>query len=328
MSGLEGVPATEQRRALRLLELMPPGSEQLPLGDLFDLLGLPLEELDLGREIGLPEGFGRPGWGGGIYFDPDVIRKLRCMWFERSFDPGPGCTLGLHFEKAPDLAELQPDAFRPEFGPVYYRGRTDGTARVLVVGQDPGTDEQLARRCFVGESGQRVQGLLRKLGVTRSYLMVNTLHLGIKVNASDLKTLSLSDPVLSWRNDLFDLAVATNALEAIIAVGSMARDAVDAWGPPSTVARVNVVHPSAINFDIDVFSSWNDALTDLGAALTPDPGVTPDLTPYTGDDFAADVVDDIPRRDLPYGTPDWFGRGGQTKSHRNGPDELVWEHVP
>jgi uracil-DNA glycosylase len=66
------------------------------------------------------------------------------------------------------------------WGPVYYRGRLDGTARVIVIGQDPAASENVARRILVGSAGQRVQGFLRKLGLTRSYIMVNTFLYSLK----------------------------------------------------------------------------------------------------------------------------------------------------
>src|SRR3954465_8121179 len=64
--------------------------------------------------------------------------------------------------------------FRIEWGAIFHRGRLDGTARVLVLGQDPATHETITRRILVGEAGQRVQGLLAKVGVTSGYVMVNT----------------------------------------------------------------------------------------------------------------------------------------------------------
>jgi pterin-4a-carbinolamine dehydratase len=59
------------------------------------------------------------------------------------------------------------------WGPIYYRGRLDGSAKVIVIGQDPAADENVARRILVGSAGQRVQGFLRKLGINRSYVIVN-----------------------------------------------------------------------------------------------------------------------------------------------------------
>ena len=70
--------------------------------------------------------------------------------------------------------DVYPQAdFRTEWGPVFHRGRLDGSARVLVLGQDPATHESISRRILVGEAGQRVQGLLAKAGVHTAYAMVN-----------------------------------------------------------------------------------------------------------------------------------------------------------
>src|SRR4249919_3635646 len=99
------------------------------------------------------------------------------------FDPGYCTSEFIQLcQEYPD-AGAQPDApgriypasdFRTEWGPIFHRGRLDGTARVLVLGQDPATHESIARRILVGEAGQRVQGLLAKLGIDHSYVMVNT----------------------------------------------------------------------------------------------------------------------------------------------------------
>src|SRR3954454_13801565 len=64
--------------------------------------------------------------------------------------------------------------FRIEWGAIFHRGRLDGTARVLVLGQDPATHETITRRILVAEPGQPWQGLLARLGISSSYVMVNT----------------------------------------------------------------------------------------------------------------------------------------------------------
>jgi hypothetical protein len=64
--------------------------------------------------------------------------------------------------------------FRIERGPIFHRGRLDGSARVLVVGQDPVQHETVVRRILVGEAGRRQQGFLAKLGIIRSYVLINT----------------------------------------------------------------------------------------------------------------------------------------------------------
>src|SRR5262245_41906779 len=75
----------------------------------------------------------------------------------------------------PDASIFPFEDFRVEWGPVFHRGRLDGTARVLLIGQDPGQHENVLRRILVGEAGRRVQGLLAKLGITHRYVMINAL---------------------------------------------------------------------------------------------------------------------------------------------------------
>ena len=91
------------------------------------------------------------------------------------FDPGyfeePFLTL---VEEYPEADVYPSGQFRVEWGPIFHRGRLDGSARVLVIGQDPAQHETIVRRILVGEAGRRVQGFLAKLGITRSYVLVNT----------------------------------------------------------------------------------------------------------------------------------------------------------
>jgi hypothetical protein len=77
-------------------------------------------------------------------------------------------------QEVPDTSVFPTKDFRTEWGPVFHRGRLDGSARVLVVGQDPAQHEVIARRTLVGGAGHRIQGFIEKLGLTRSYVMVNT----------------------------------------------------------------------------------------------------------------------------------------------------------
>src|SRR5436305_14026138 len=91
-----------------------------------------------------------------------------------AFDAGPVhepfATLARDY---PGADAYPPEMFRVEWGPIFHRGRLDGSAKVLIVGQDPGQHESIGRRCMVGEAGQRVQGLLRKLGIDHSYASGN-----------------------------------------------------------------------------------------------------------------------------------------------------------
>src|SRR5438445_13034371 len=73
----------------------------------------------------------------------------------------------------PDETVYPSADFRTEWGPIFHRGRLDGTARVLILGQDPAQHETIARRILVGESGQRIQWFLAKLCIDRCYVRVN-----------------------------------------------------------------------------------------------------------------------------------------------------------
>src|SRR5690242_13409013 len=84
------------------------------------------------------------------------------------FDPGygdqPFKTLVQNY---PGEDVYPPGDFRTEWGPIFHRGRLDGSARVLMIGQDPAQHETIVRRILVGEAGQRAQGFLAKLGGKR-----------------------------------------------------------------------------------------------------------------------------------------------------------------
>src|SRR5262249_35159613 len=92
-----------------------------------------------------------------------------------SLDPGYGAepfrTLCAEY---PDDSAYPASDFRVEWGPIFHRGRLDGSARIVVLGQEPAASEAIVRRILVGVAGQRVQGFLAKLGIDLSYVMVNT----------------------------------------------------------------------------------------------------------------------------------------------------------
>jgi hypothetical protein len=75
----------------------------------------------------------------------------------------------------PDESAYPYQDIRVEWGPVFHRSRLDESARILLIGQDPGQHENVLRRILSGEAGLRVQGFMAKLGVTRSYVLINAL---------------------------------------------------------------------------------------------------------------------------------------------------------
>lgn len=243
-------------------------------------------------------------------------------------DPGPPIAWEQLFAEAPidEMVTHRSGRFRVHFGPVFYRGRLDGTARVLVIGQDPGTDELLAHRILIGQSGQRVQRLLGKIGLTRSYLMFNTFALGVFGQFDDeLRAIAEEPSIEMWRNRVFDAANANNQLEAVLVFGAAARFAVERWPGAAGLQVFTLTHPAAP--EATVLADWNRDLCALGAAVAPDDDGLPDLTPYNASFRPADAAN-IPRFDLPFGVPSWHGTGGGTRSIRDGNDKLIWSAPP
>ncbi len=85
-----------------------------------------------------------------------------------SFDKGPPAPLAKHFAEVPDIPEKFREFFWYDWGPVFYRGRLSGNPKLLGIASDPGPTERLVCRTLVGDAGQRVQGFLDKLGLTRT----------------------------------------------------------------------------------------------------------------------------------------------------------------
>lgn len=245
-------------------------------------------------------------------------------------DPGPDEKWSALFKKAP-LAKYQqhPTSFRLDFGPIYYRGRLDGTARVLVVGQDPAANELVGHRAFVGASGQRLQAFLRRLGIRRDYVMVNTfLYPVFGQFFGELRSLSQDPQILGFRNLVLDKVVDISAVEAVIAAGSAARDAVERWPRSIDYEVANITHPSAHDH-AQLLANWNDQLSRLRTIVQPEVGIDVDTTNF-GTDFTDADHEPIPRYDLPFGMPDWHGVGSHARRARHDDGatnnkEIIWK---
>src|SRR5262249_48094389 len=142
------------------------------------------------------------------------------------FDPGyfeePFRTLVLEYPEA----DVYPfDQFRVEWGPIFHRGRLDGSARVLIIGQDPAQHETIVRRILVGEAGRRAQGFLAKLGITTSYVFINTYLYSVW---GSVKAATRKSPLLvGYRNQWIDAIMDGGKVEAVVTLGTAAAEA---WG--------------------------------------------------------------------------------------------------
>ncbi len=264
-------------------------------------------------------------------------------------DPGPSDASGWAklFAETPNYrglgsAVVGREAFRWHHGPMFFRGRLDGSARVVIVGQEGAQDESLSRRSFTGGTGARMQHLLRFLGLDRSYLFLNSFVYPIFGQyTSDLRPLAQDprSPIVSHRNRILDKAVVDGDARLVIAVGLAAKESVATWirahggtaqpdqlhnatlgSIPNRVRVVGVVHPGSavggstatIKADftraIGRISDWID---DDASWLPTDPGMTRNLSatfPYSSAP--------IPYRDFPFGVSPRLGRGG-TSSNRS-----------
>ena len=89
-------------------------------------------------------------------------------------------------------------------------GSTDRRA-CSCIGQDPATHEAICRRILVGEAGQRLQGFLAKLGITRSYVLVNTFLYSVYGQGGGTRHVD-DDGIVAYRNRWLDtLAGATSS---------------------------------------------------------------------------------------------------------------------
>ncbi len=270
------------------------------------------------------------------------------------FDPGPPRNRRWPrlFSETPNYralgkAVMGSEKFRWHFGPMFYRGRLgDDQVKVLVIGQEGAQDESLAHRAFTGGTGARMQHVLNHLGITRSYLFLNTFVYPIfgQYTGQKVKWLAqhASSPIRQHRHEIFDYLLARNDVHLVIAVGRAAKESVKTWveshggtcpdgtadlstcdsdvlGPKTKVLGVR--HPggaasggaAAIKADfrramaqVETWSAADSSWLPVDAGATRGPA----------NDFAYGRAP-IPFRDFPYATPWRLGRGGTSSNRKD-----------
>ena len=251
------------------------------------------------------------------------------------YDPGPPAAIARHFAALPGYAEEHHELFWYDWGPVFYRGRLNGTARLLAIASDPGPTERVVGRTLVGDAGQRVQGFLSRLGLDRSYALVNAFAYAVHPSRTWQALPLLAEPAhLDWRNHLLD-AISGPGLQAIVGFGMNAQEALRLWDTHPDVPVFEIPHPSNPN-TTDLLDRWREAMTALRGIVTPDPGQDASGPNY-GTTFEESDYARIPPADLPFGMPSWVGDDSwgrtATPRHNNSvarpgsePDHtLVWQ---
>jgi uracil-DNA glycosylase len=236
------------------------------------------------------------------------------------FDPGyakePFCTLVTVY---PETDVYPPGQFRVEWGPIFHRGRLDGSARVLVIGQDPAQHESVVRRILVGEAGRRVQGFLAKLGITTSYVLVNNYLYSVY---GSVKTKTRKDArLVAYRNRWLDALLIGTGVEAVLALGKAADEAWQLWkatpaGQARNVAYAPITHPTwpessskGVKAKLGpatkkLLQNWNTGLQVLAPAIV-HPDITTPLVLY-GETWQERDRPPVPESDFPAGLPSWM----------------------
>jgi uracil-DNA glycosylase len=256
------------------------------------------------------------------------------------FDAGPpaGKRWSTLFAETPNYRALGvertgAEAFRWHQGPMFYRGRLQSNAvKVLLVGQEGAQDESLAHRSFVGGSGARMQHFLGHIGISRSYLFLNTFVYPIFGQYDDdLKWLAqnAASPIVQHRQEIFDYVAEINdGLHLVVAIGRAAQESVRTWKrlratPLSAKTQfIDVMHPgaAAAGSASAVVASFRAAVNRIRrwanedpTWLPPDPGATRQFDSEYKYRSAP-----IPFADLPYGVNWRLGSGGTSSNRRDG----------
>jgi hypothetical protein len=237
------------------------------------------------------------------------------------FDPGPiNEPFATLVREYPGTDVYPAKHFRVEWGPIFHRGRLDGSARVLIMGQDPGQHESIAKRCLVGEAGQRVQGFLAKLGITHSYIAVNAFLYSVFGQNSGEKH-ATDKKIAEYRNRWLDALLLDSPIDAVISFGHLADGALDQWRETQLARAAEILFkplthptmPEAAGKDDPVkvakamktmLAQYNAALQELDGKLG-ERDEQRELVLY-GDELKPSDRATIPEVDLPLGAPSWW----------------------
>jgi uracil-DNA glycosylase len=249
------------------------------------------------------------------------------------FDPGYGAEPFRSLcAKYPDESAYPLADFRVEWGPIFHRGRLDGSARLLVIGQDPAAHETFVRRILTGAAGQRCQGFLHRLGIDRSYVMINTFLYSVFGHGGDKH---VSDTkIVAYRNKWLDALLVGTKVEAVVTLGHFADTAWQDYNKTPGSKQVDVVsaaitHPtfpdSASSKEKTpaarkakyaeamktLLASWNAGLTAIDAKLKHrDSNRVLKLYDESATAFTPQDLLPIPDSDFPPGLPSWM-RGAE-----------------
>jgi hypothetical protein len=245
-----------------------------------------------------------PGTDAGYADEPGDLPYEPPREHPDEYDPGPPADLARLLAGAepgfawPDFGALGVTA-HPSFGTgPLHRGRFRDLS-LIVLTEQQSADDVFTGRAASGEAGQQLQGLLRAAGLTRRYLILRT----VPVDTSDLpaatrRRITGDDRVRALHRELLRRVLAANAgVAALLAVGTGAQRLAAAVAPPGLPVIGAAAHGTS-----GWRASWQGALADLTARPYAHDVATGALPATRGQ---------VPRADLPYGTPRWAGTSGE-----------------
>jgi len=249
------------------------------------------------------------------------------------FDRGPTSAIASLLMDYPDYTPVK-DFFWFNWGPVFYRGRLNKSARVLCIASDPGPTERIGDRALIGNAGQRVQGFLAKIGLKKSYLCLNGFIYALHPSHLSDGLKLLEDPEhTAWRNKIFD-AVTGPKLQAIVAFGVIAKKTIELWDGKGNIPVFETYHPSYRFNESKLTSDWNRVVLELRNIVKKDRGAKKNL-PLYGEKIAESDYAPIPPKDLPFGVAPFLGdehwrrtssHGMNSVSRPSGDDfTLIWK---
>ena len=192
------------------------------------------------------------------------------------------------------------------------------------------------RRTLVGDSGQKTQGFLAKLGLTRSYVLVNAfavaLHPGKQ--AKGKQVLGATSRSRRGVTGFYDRLLAGGGLQAIVAFGDNAHAAYDLWAASILPWRrfpFTIAHPAAVDGNGSgndaALKKWTGAVTKLRGLISADVGASASGPNY-GDYLTENDYARIPRWDLPAAAPLYAGDDSWGRAATPPAQQLLCSAVP
>lgn len=249
----------------------------------------------------------------------------------KAYDPGPGrewARLLMGSEPGfewPDFNELGVRV-HPSFGHgTIYRGRLD-EARVLVLADQDSHDDMFTARALSGDGGQKIQHLLSKLGITKSYVIIRTLPVDtLDLPSNVVDRVNRNQQVVKVRNEILNRIFSNNKVQLVLTFGPHADEA---WGLANEEleTRVPVYNLKAAD-EKGAADSWNGALESLSRkSYEKDDKAQPSFR-YDSRTFK-DTRLEVNRYDLPFGTIRWKGTSGSLASRALDNPELYQMTMP